>query len=325
MTTHLRLLTALLVLTPSLAAAGWSDGLFAQPTHDFGAVPRGSKQVHQFVLVNTTGRTVGIAGVSVSCNCTRVQAPQRVIPPGGSAAIEAVMDTTGFLGPKAVTVYVQFDQPQRRRVSLRVVANSIGNLAAAGHGASEIDFGILPEGAGGKRTLRVERPGDGTWRVTDLDYGSRFVAAEMREISRGTEGTRYELAVAVAEDAPIGRLEDTLRIHTSNPEQPLIPIRLVATVEPKIAVMPPTLRIAGAQPGQKVRQRFLIKAPEPFTVQRVDNTDGVFEVLSSQTPKTMQILEVTLTVPADPAEVTDHLDIVTSLTGDQIVRLPVQR
>jgi hypothetical protein len=98
--------------------------MFQELSVDFGSVPRGPTLSHPFRLTNNTGRTVHISSVRVSCGCVRASALDTVLAPGQSTAIQAAMDTRRFLGTKAITIYVSFDQPHRDEVRLWVQANS---------------------------------------------------------------------------------------------------------------------------------------------------------------------------------------------------------
>src|SRR4051794_24269984 len=86
--------------------AGWAGGLFEEHHCDFGSVARGPAVTHQFRVVNNTGRQVHIAGCRVSCGCTSAWPLQYDLAPGQETAVVAQMDTTRFMGPKTVTVFV---------------------------------------------------------------------------------------------------------------------------------------------------------------------------------------------------------------------------
>src|SRR5262245_51635110 len=112
----------LLVVMPAPAAT-WADSLFDNLAHDFGVVARGPTVSHSFRIANTTGQPVHISSIRVSCGCTSAGVRMADLPPGESTDLVAQMDTRRFVGPKSVTIYVQFDRPQWEEVRLTVTAN----------------------------------------------------------------------------------------------------------------------------------------------------------------------------------------------------------
>ncbi|MFO0947920.1 MAG: DUF1573 domain-containing protein [Planctomycetota bacterium] len=319
-------LSAVLVMTfiaDQSNADSWADAFFATHDHDFGKVLRGTTLNHQFVVTNTLPNEVRIKGLRVSCGCTRATASSMRIAPGESATIDATMETAGFQGSKSVTIFVQFDRPRRAEVPLRISCVSMGNI---NQGSSEVDFGIVPAGKEAVKRLNVDYVGDGNWKVVGLDYGNPNLRAEIVEVSRDVSAgkVRYELIITLAGTASPGAVEDQIRIHTTDATATDILVVAKAKVEADIVASPDSLRIAGVTPGQKVTKNIIVKAPSPFKVTRVDNAHGMFEIRSAPTPKTTQLVVVTLTVPQDPNTIPEHIDLVTDLENEKVISIGVK-
>lgn len=313
----------LLALAPHESrASDWAYGLFNALEHDFGKVERGTKLTHSFGLTNTTPKEVRIKRVRVSCQCTTATVANERLGPGESTTIEAVMDTAGFQGSKSVAIFVQFDRPRRAEVALRVACVSQGSLAAGG---TEVDFGVVAEGAGGERRLHLDYAGNAAWRVTALDFGSPHVKADVTEVARDAGKVRYELRIALLPTAPAGPFEDRIRIQTNDPKNPEFYVLAKAAIESKIVLTPDAFRVPDLKPGDKVTQNFLVKTSKPFRIVRGDNTFGQFEIRSAAEPKTTQLVVVTLTAPADLHDLPDHIELITDLDGDKPIVLPIQR
>src|SRR5215468_834225 len=107
----------------SASAGTWAQGLFDELSKDFGSVPRGPLLTHHFRVVNRTKQAVNISSVRVSCGCVTAMAMKTYLAPGEETTIYATMDSTRFTGPKAVTIFVQFDSPSFDEVRLTVQAN----------------------------------------------------------------------------------------------------------------------------------------------------------------------------------------------------------
>src|SRR5262245_7291061 len=80
-------------LVPGVARAekGWAEALFAEHSHDFGAVPRGAIVRHNFVLANRYDETITILDVHASCGCTTGRPWSTTVAPGQTTVIEAQM------------------------------------------------------------------------------------------------------------------------------------------------------------------------------------------------------------------------------------------
>src|SRR4029079_13900117 len=136
------------LVRPPPPAATWAESLFEELARDFGSVPRGPMLTHPYRLTNHTGQTVRITGVRVSRGCTSATAMQGVLAPGQSTVVMAQMDTTRFVGPKTVTIFVQFDQPQWAEVHLSISANSRTDVVITPEGLA---FGPVPRGTSPSR------------------------------------------------------------------------------------------------------------------------------------------------------------------------------
>lgn len=303
------------------AAANWANEMFVERQHDFGKVARGDKPAYDFLLTNTTSKEVRIRAIRVSCSCTKAVAAAGRIPPGSSTLLTATMDTSGFQGSKSVAIYVQFDRPWRAEVMLRVNCESVGKLGAE---ATEVDFGILPQGSAPTKKLNLDYAGPLDWQVTDLDYGNPHFLVEVMEASREPGKVRYELTISLQPNCGAGLHEDEIRIHTNDAATPLVLVKAKAQIEADIVVTPSSIRLTGLAPGQVAQRKIILKAAQPFKVLRVDNADGVFDVETSPDAKTVQLVTLTFTNSAG-GEIPEHIDIVTDLGGQRVVSVDVVR
>src|SRR5947209_12672162 len=135
--------TAALLMSAPAHAATWAEGMFDELARDFGSVPRGPMLTHSYRLTNNTGQTVRITSVRVSCGCTSATALQGVLAPGQSTSVLAQMDTRRFTGPKTVTIYVQFDQPQWAEARLSISANARDDISVT---PDTLAFGSVQRG-----------------------------------------------------------------------------------------------------------------------------------------------------------------------------------
>lgn len=311
------------VVIPCAAqAARWADELFPERQHDFGKIERGAKAAHDFVLINNTRREVRIKSIRVSCSCTKAVATTGRIDAGGTTILSAVMDTSGFQGSKAVTIYVRLDRPWPAEITLRVQCESVGKLGAE---ATEIDFGIINQGATPFKKINLDYTGPIEWRVTDLDFGNPNFATEIRETERSPERTRYELDIRLKAGALPGVIEDTIRVHTNDPEMPVVVVKAKAQVEADVVVSPSAISLGPLKPGETVERKLMIKAANPFHVVRLDNGEGVMKFTSNSEAKTVQLVTLSFTAPSSMDDLPRHVDIVTDLDGERVLSIDIDR
>jgi len=78
-------------------------------TYNFESAVAGTFVTHKFVITNVGDTPLSIRNVRTSCGCTVVDLTQKVLAPGKSVDLEAKLNTNGYLGKVAKTVYVESD------------------------------------------------------------------------------------------------------------------------------------------------------------------------------------------------------------------------
>jgi hypothetical protein len=313
-----------IALAPASAqASGWANDLFSSFEHDWGKVERGAQLTHHFTLTNNTGREVRIKSLNVSCHCTTAMTSTYRIAAGETAIIDAHMDTSGFLGSKSVTIFVRFDRPYRAEVSLRVSAISSGDVNA---GPNEIDFGLVSSGAGVEKHLNLDYAGNDAWQIKGIDYNAAHLSASYREAGREAgKGVRYELTLKLLPTAPVGTLEEKIRVRTNDAKTPEFIVLAKAKVEAKVSLTPDSFKAENLAPGAEITRNVIIKADAPFRIIRAANTAGLFKVRSAGEDRTSQLVVLSMTVPADPSTIPDHIELVTNLPENKTIIYPINK
>ena len=311
---------AALFMSVPAHAATWAEGMFEDLAHDFGSVPRGPMVTHQYRLTNNTGQTVRITSVRVSCGCTSATALQGTLAPGQSTAVLAQMDTTRFIGPKTVTIYVQFDQPRWEEVRLSITANSRTDIAIV---PESLAFGPVSRGSHVARQTSVTLSG-GTQLVS--------VAAESNYVqltAKGTQGngvdSTYEITATLRPDTPVGKWFTDVWLNTNNPATPRIRVPLTVDVEPALNLSPATAAFGAVTTGAETERRVILRGPQPFKVKEVKGTDDRVSVATGDgdEARPVHVLTVKVKSPAT-GDLSRTLTIVTDLAGDSTAELPVK-
>jgi hypothetical protein len=312
--------TAALLMSAPAHAATWADGMFEDVARDFGSVPRGPMLNHSYRLTNNTGQTVRITSVRVSCGCTSATALQGTLAPGQSTAVVAQMDTTRFIGPKTVTIYVQFDQPQFAEVHLSISANSRTDIVVT---PDTIAFGPVSRGSTVARQTTVTFNG-GTQLVN--------VAAESNYVQLTAKGTRgngyeatYEITATLRPDTPVGKWYTDVWLNTNNPATPRIRVPLTVDVEPALNLSPAQVTLGSVAAGDTAQRRVILRGPQPFHITEIKGTDDNVTVTSNDGNESKPVHVLTVKVKAGGAgDLARTVTIVTDLKGDNTADLVIK-
>jgi hypothetical protein len=311
---------AALIMSAPTHAATWAEGMFDELAHDFGSVPRGPMVTHQYRLTNNTGQTVRITSVRVSCGCTSATALQGTLAPGQSTAVLAQMDTTRFIGPKTVTIYVQFDQPKWEEVRLSITSNSRTDVAVT---PEALAFGPVSRGSPVARQTSVTLSG-GT-QLVSVAAESNYVQLTAKGTQTNGSDTTYEITATLRPDTPVGKWFTDVWLNTNNPGAARIRVPLTVDVEPALNLSPSTATFGSVTMGGESERRVILRGPQPFRVKEIKGTDEQVSVNSGDSKDAKPVHVLTIKVKAAGAgDLSRTLTIVTDLPGDSTAELPVK-
>ena len=281
-----------LALEGGSAHGGWADTFFAEQVYDFGPVPRGVKVRHPFVLTNRLNEPVTILDVRASCGCTTGRASASPVAPGGSATVEAEMDTRNFVGRKSTTLYVTLVSADGREAEVRLgVASTILSDIVLNPGA--IDFGVVTRGQTPAQTLTIDRVGMPDWRVSRMVSTCRAIDASLSETARNGQTVSYLLKVSLRADAPAGTFRDELQLVNNDRETQVFPIQVTATVRGELSASPGLLSLGNVTSSGVVQGRFLVRASKPFMVRSIEGDgDGFKARADDDTAKPVHLVTV---------------------------------
>ena len=281
-------------LTSAARAQGgnWAEACFSEHAVDFGNVPRGAKVRHQFVLTNRNAQALHVLDVRASCGCTTGFASTTTIPAGGSAFIEAQMDTRNFVGIKqtTLTVTIYTDSGQQAEAKFAVRSNILSDIVL---NPGSIDFGTIAKGQTPKQVLTIERAGAPGWKAVKMVSGSKALTASLQETARSAAGVTYVLSVSLKPNAPAGVVRDEIRIVTNDPSSPNVPVLVTATVQGTLTASPALLALGNVAPAG-AQARYIVRGPKPFAITSIEgNGDGFALAEADSTKKTMHVLTMT--------------------------------
>ncbi|MFT7632045.1 MAG: hypothetical protein ACI87E_003091, partial [Mariniblastus sp.] len=204
--------------------APWYQTLAKDRSHNFGIVPRASKQERIFEFVNTTDADIFLTNIRTSCGCTKPKVLTPQVRPGEKAQIQAVFDTLHFYGQRGATLTVSIQKSSQYGELQFTVKGNIRRDVVLNPGEVVFDDVSVSEPA--QRTVQMLYAGNPNWKVTQVKSTNSNVAAEAVEIERNTATGRvtYNLVVTLADTQDAGSFSEVLTIATNDPKTNGMPV-----------------------------------------------------------------------------------------------------
>ena len=256
------------VSVSSARAQSWVESVLPERSFDFGTVARGSKIRHSFKVVNRLDQEIRIADWRTKCGCTEVRVGAREIPPGTQTVVEAVIDTTKFLGTKNSGLTLVFDRPNYIEVDLNTTCFIRGDITLT---PGLVDFGIVARASGTKPTASLNLAyagGQPNWGILSMKTRSAQVSAKLQEQPGRSAGgqVQYVLNVTLDPKDLTGFFKDEITLATNDPSSPTIPVAVTATVQAAVTISPSPLLLGQVKAGQVVTRTLLVRAGQPFKI-----------------------------------------------------------
>jgi hypothetical protein len=248
----------------------WSQSLTDKRDHDFGAVPKASKQEHVFSFVNQLDSELKLLSVWASCGCTKPTILTSVVQPGETAKILAKFDTLNFDGQRGatVTVRVQRSQPYNESAEVQfTVKGMIRRDVVLNPGA--VDFGNIAVGQGASTKVRIMYAGNPSWNISEVRSSNSNVSGNLVETRRDPNSRRidYELEVQVSPEHPAGILNDELTLVTNDSASQFVRIPLSGLIKQTIQASP--IQLGDVTFGSKVSKTLILNGSTPFSIKEI--------------------------------------------------------
>jgi Protein of unknown function (DUF1573) len=278
------------LLAAETASASWADKMFDELSKDFGSVPRGPMLKHYFRVVNNTKEPVVISSVRVSCGCTSATALKTYLKPGEETHIYATMDTTRFIGPKTVTIFVQFSQPGFEEVRLWVQANGRNDFTV---GPDTLALGQARRGTSPSGAVVVTFYGMADTKITEIKTESNYIRTEVKPIQTQGSEAAFELRAALRSDTPVGKWYSDVWLKTNNPTIPQIRIPLTVEIESALSVSPDLISVGQVKVNGENERRVVVRGAQPFKITKIEGTDDLLTVKdNAEEAKQVHVLTV---------------------------------
>lgn len=294
-------------------ATSWAHKMFEKTSHDFGVIARGAKTTHQLRLTNIYRETVVIASVTPGCTCVSAKAAKTTLLSGEETFIEISMDTERFMRQRDTSVSVVFTQPKYQDVKIGVKGYIRTDVVIT---PGQANFGVVDVGAGSSQKLTIAFAGRADWRIDEVKCGNPNVLAKVVETQRNGGEIRYELAVTLAPETPVGPIRDQLMLLTNDLNSPQVPVEIQAQVEADVTVTPGTLVFDVGPNSDSVTKQLVIRGRKPIAIERIEceRDHGAFLVKLPADAKAVHVLPMVFKAPKGMTESMDETFTVT-ITG----------
>ena len=307
-----------------------------EPLKDFGTVPKGAKIEWAFSVKNTGTTDLEIIAAKPTCGCT-VANFDKVIKPGETGKVSAVVDTHTFVGPitKAVTLETNDPAAPNAQVTITAVVRPYVEAYPAGY----VRYTML-QGDVEKQSVTLYSEEETPFEILKVESPQNWIKADLKKLEGldvvpniGREKqNQYRLDVTVGgPDATIGPIAEKIKILTNSKNQPEYTVSVNGVIRPTIRVEPTALNFGEVAATDTAATRTImlrsnnLKTPEIFKVMNVESTAP--GVVVSYAP-TANRGEFEVTVKVDKAAKPGALDgTVTIQTNDKVnstVTIPVK-
>jgi len=311
---------ALLLLacsTPTFAQ-DWAVKMFDSTSFKFGAVARGSKVEHRFVITNLYEEEAHISGIRSSCGCTTPEIDKKTLKTFETAELTAIFNTKSFLGQRNATLTVTFDKPYFAEVQLQVSGYVRTDVVLDPPGA---DFGTIDAGQAAERTIQISYAGRPDWQILEVKSPHPYIETLLEEKSRANGQVNYQLQVKLSPSAPVGYLHDQIVLVTNDERTTQFPVDLSARVASEFTVSPANLFMGVLHPGESVTKKVVVRGKKPFRITKISCNDAGFEITPDEQAQPVHLVPVTFIAGDQPGTVLSKIRIETDLGVDLIPEL----
>jgi len=140
-----------------------------QGSYNFGSVAQGKKVQHNFVIKNSGDAPLQIKQLNVSCGCTAATPSSSQIPPGKTAEIKVVFDSTNFAGKVQKSVAMVTNAAKNPNYNLIVEGTVLEELQV---GPRQVSLGQVKAGSPREVSVTVTNNGTALRRLVSVSANS---------------------------------------------------------------------------------------------------------------------------------------------------------
>lgn len=231
---------------------------------------------------------------------------------------------------------------QKRAVGLALAWGSALLLAGAGFPESEArsqgwprlqleerkhDFGEMKLGEARSHLFRFANTGTGELRIEGVTApcGCTALLLSNPRIPPGGAGqVRVTFrALSVGE-----RIVKWVTVRSTDPQEPLVKLKILASVPPRVAVRPGSLRWGRLRPGEPIPSKTVLLAGEGLEVKRIEASSAALRATLRELGERKGRRELELWIELDaarlsPGRINQQVTLYTNQEGQEVIVIPV--
>ncbi len=295
-------------------AQDWADKMFAEKTHDFRTVGRGTKCEYRFEFTNKYEEDVHVSAVRSSCGCTSPSITQDTLKTHETGAIVATFNTNTFIGQKSATITVVFDKPFYAETQLKVSGFIRTDIT---FDPPEVAFGEFSSGEPQEREVVITHTGNTNWRITDVRSHCDNLQVRLNPAELSPGMVRYRMRVKMNDAMEEGEIHERLTLISNDRQFPTTEMAISGRVRSSVSVSPAAVNLGTNPPDATVERRLVVKGDEEFEVKDVVCSDKRFEFEIPVGSKKLHFIKMRFKGDGNTDKVAQTIRIVTNLPGDK--------
>jgi hypothetical protein len=214
----------------------------AAPEFNFGAMQRGTKRSHEFIVKNAGNAPLTLRVGETTCKCTLGVASEEPIQPGESTNVKLEWTAIADPGPFRQTATLLTNDPRHSRLVLTIA----GQVNEA-KGIEPPDFLLDKISAGESKSAQVflmamfhDEISVSDWQLTNADlrpyFDVQIEPVERAELPNPAAKAGVRITVTAKPGMPLGNFYQGLKLHTTLADAPEIDIPIIGRVVGDISV-----------------------------------------------------------------------------------------
>ncbi|MBI3757201.1 MAG: DUF1573 domain-containing protein [Deltaproteobacteria bacterium] len=304
------------------ASSGPPRLTFPEPVFDFGKVEQGEQVSHTFHFTNQGGQELRIESVKTSCGCTAAVTSFDVIPPGQEGAISATFDTSRYAGEKTKSISVYSNDPTQPVTTLTLQGEILVEIEVD---PPQLYLGRVRRGEETVRSVDIFYDANKPIAITKIENSSSVVIIQADDFEKeGRKGKK--LIVTLKKDAPLGRVNDEIKVITTSEKRPSVEIPVFGSIEGDLVVAPPQVSFGVVRRGDGKAQEVSIKnrAKKPIHVVKVEssNADIIAELVAIKDGEEYK-LTLSAKNESKPGRIQGDVQVFTDHPTEKVLTIPL--
>lgn len=206
--------------------------------HDFGTVWTGPDLLHSFTLTNAGDKALEISAVRPSCGCTIAGTYPKKLAPGESGEFPFKMNSGKLRGNFAKHITITSNDPITPNLRLTLRGDVRQHVDVTPATAS---FGRITDQEPKTRELMITNNSDGP---LELEMKPQTGDPFEYKLNTVEKGRRYSLQITAKPPFTEGSMSGNMVLATNVEKQKEIIVRTVATVPPRIEILPNAIMLS---------------------------------------------------------------------------------